>query len=126
MNKKIIVLFCFFLPLNFVFVRSGILNLPSGIDEAGNFILKLITYLPRTCLKIFKEEIFPFFEKVWGWLDSHFFSKFSLIFKKEVRKRKPIIEREFQKEKKSLIQEITSFLEKLKKMREGIKEKRRK
>ena len=87
---------------------------PETLEEAkeigektfGDFLKKL----PETLEKIWKEEALPLWQKMYNWgkniWDSYIWPEIGPWFKKEIEKRKPLIEEEFKKEKEEIKEEV--------------------
>lgn len=96
------------------------LEIPENTEEAQSFLSdiwnKMKNIIPGEMEKAWKQEVLPMWEKmmnVWSkWWDNsiqpwleNIWDKMMSLLGKEVEKRKPYIEEEFQKEKDELIQE---------------------
>jgi len=118
--KFIVILSTFglFLPV-FSFAQNQITP-PDTLEEAkemGERVVKVgITELPEIMKKTWEEEAMPIwramYDKWSGWWDNtiqpwlqNIWEKIAGIFGREVEKRKPVIEEEFQKEKEELKEE---------------------
>lgn len=78
--------------------------------------------LPRILGKIWREEVLPVWQKIWEWFKVNVWLKIESLFKKEMEKRKPIIEEELKKEKEKLKEEAPKVTKSLwEKLKEIIK-----
>jgi len=125
MNKLIGILLLFLLIMivvpSFSWAQeTKIIKTPENTDEVRTFLNdiweKIKNILPGEIDKIWKEEVLPMWNKmrnIWSkWWDASgqpwlktIWDKIMSLLGKEVEKRKPYVEEEFQKEKKELIEE---------------------
>lgn len=105
-----------------VFAQSQSVKVPDTPGEAKDMIIRAIKSIGENLLgilkKIFNEGVLPVWKKMYYWSqenvwDSHIFpwlkniwQKISGIFGKELEKRKPVIEEEFQKEKTEMKEDV--------------------
>lgn len=118
MRKKIltILIICFlFLPsFNFAQENSISLPIPKTLEEGINFLKKIIKELPEIIIKIWKEEVFPFFKKIFNWFKINIWSKIENPIKKEIEKRKEIFKEELKKEtEKTFFEKIFERIKKI-------------
>ena len=111
----ILILFGFLLPY-FSFAQTDTITPPETLEEAkkqGEKALETTQKeMPGILERIWKEEVLPFWQKMYGWFKAHtwptiksWFKKIQSPIKEEIEKRKPIIKEEFQIEKKELKEE---------------------
>ncbi|MDO8436527.1 MAG: hypothetical protein Q7S82_04110 [bacterium] len=73
-----------------------------------------IGILPNFVKKIWKEEVLPFWRKMGDWVQKNILNPYIYpFFNKEIKTREPIIEAEFQKEKKEMKESIKTEVPKL-------------
>lgn len=121
MRKKILtilIIFFLFLPsFNFAQENSISFSLPSmpqTLEEGIIFLKKIIKELPEIIIKIWKEEVFPFFKKIFNWFKINIWSKIENPIKKEIEKRKEIFKEELKKEtEKTFFEKIFERIKKI-------------
>ena len=135
-NKFIIILCIIGIILpNFSFGQEQVpLKAPGTLEEAKEWLKRafevLKIELPKTIKKIWEENVLPVWKKMWNWAKTNIWENnlkpwfqgvwegILKIFGKELEKRKPIIEEEFEKEKEEVKTEVPkvgkSLLEKFK------------
>ena len=153
MQKKQIGFFLFFLMIIFIFpfLISGEskfnLTQPKTIEESKSFFEKAIKIIlekiPAIIKGLWKNEILPIWQKMWGWLSNFwnnyfgdkldsfwssflkpkinsFLNKIRTLLGNTIEKEKPIIERELEKEKEEIKKDIStntqSYVEKFKEL----------
>ena len=82
---------------------------PKTIEEAKSFITAVLSKLPEAVKRIWQEEALPLWQKMWEWAKPFiepWWNKFLSLFNKEVEKRKPALQQEFQKEKEEIEQDL--------------------
>jgi len=130
-NKIIFLLIVGLILPSFSFVQGQAITPPENLDELkqiGQRILSAFPKIPEILFKIWKEEVLPIWYKMYNWFITNIWSKIEdwfrnkilPLFKKEVEKRKPIIEEEFKQEKKEVEKELPgvtkSFWERFKEL----------
>ncbi|XOA43124.1 MAG: hypothetical protein ACKKMO_01455 [Candidatus Nealsonbacteria bacterium] len=116
--KILIILIIFgFALANLSFAQQTI-QVPENLEEAKEMGEKALETgkrnLPDTLERIWKEDILPVWQKMYGWFEVNIWSKIKDFFQNEViprfkgeyEKRKPIIEQEFEKEKEEMKEEL--------------------
>jgi hypothetical protein len=98
-----------FLLSGFTFAQAPV-SPPETFEEAQEMGEKALETakreLPEILDKIWKEEVLPFWQKLWNWLKKTFWEPcIEPFLKEEVEKRKPVIEEEFEKEKEEAKEE---------------------
>jgi hypothetical protein len=123
MIKKIIIIsiICGLLLPSFSFAQPQSLQTPETLEEAKEMGEKALEVskkeLPGILEKIWKEDVLPVWQKMyekWSeWWDSsiqpwlqNIWEKITVLFGKEIEKRRPIIEEEFEKEKEEIKEEL--------------------
>jgi len=82
---------------------------PQTVEEVGNLGMKIIGMMPDAVKKVWREEALPFWQKMWEWAKpviDPWLQKFLGLLSKEVEKRRPGLEQEFQKEKTEMQNDI--------------------
>ena len=128
MLKKIIIIliiFGIFLPSfgsinssRVAFAQAQSIAPPETFGEAkekgGKVLETTLKELPKRLEKIWKEEALPLWQKTYNWFKKTCWDPYlGPFFKKEIEKRKPIIEEEFKKEKEELKEEAPELSESL-------------
>ncbi len=89
----------------FSFAQNGTATVPENweeIKDLGQKGLETSKSLPQILENIFKNDVLPVWEKMYGWFKINILSKLSPNVQKEIEERKPVIEEEFQKEKEEI------------------------
>lgn len=112
---KIIISFCIVAGLvspGFIFAQnnsSQTVTPPQTVEEARDFGMKILSKLPDAAKRVFWEEALPFWQKMWEWAKpviDPWLQKFLNLLGKEVEKRRPGLEQEFQKEKEEIQKDL--------------------
>ncbi|MDI6602859.1 MAG: hypothetical protein QME57_01925 [Patescibacteria group bacterium] len=103
------------------FAQQPLIKAPETLEEAkemGEKILEVTKKeLPGILERIWREEVLPIWQKLWNFFKKlwnfyvwpaikKLWQKIATPFKKEIERRKPIIEKEFKKEKQELKTEV--------------------
>jgi len=94
---------------NFGLAQEQMPQLPQTLEEAKSVGIKILKDLPDQIKKVWQEEAWPLLKKTWQklWsLAEPYWQKFLSFLGKEVEKRKPAFEEEFQKEKEEMQKEM--------------------
>ena len=108
--------FCWYLILSgllfssFSFAQAQA-EIPETMEEAQEMGEKALETtkeeLPGIIEKIWKEEVLPFWQRLWDWFKRTFWEPCIKPFlKEEVEKREPVIGEEFEKEKEEMKKEV--------------------
>jgi hypothetical protein len=100
----------------FSLAQTESVTTPNTLEEAGKLGEKALKTaeekLPGILERIWKEEILPFWQKMYGWFKANiwpriegWFKKIEIPIKKEIEKRKPAAKEEFEKEKEEMKEE---------------------
>jgi hypothetical protein len=107
--RKIIIIWAIvgiLLP-SFAFVQTQPVSPPETLEEVKEIGKKIEKEIPKMLEKVWKEEILPIWQKIYNWLKKTFWDPYlGPFFKREIEKRKPIIEEEFKKEKEEMKEEL--------------------
>jgi len=111
MKKTIIILVILSVFLSScAFAQNQKIEAPETIEEARGWLEKVWEIikknLPGIINKIWKEQVLPVWQKMFEWFRQNCWVKIEGLFRKEVEKRKPMIEEEFKKEKEELKEEL--------------------
>lgn len=88
---------------NFILAQETIgASAPQTVGEAKDFITDIFQKLPEAVKKVWKEEALPLWQKMWQWVKP----LMTPWFNKQVEKRRPGLEQEFQKEKTEMQNDI--------------------
>ncbi len=115
------------LILGLVFPSFGFAQgaqVPETLGEAKSFGMRILAGLPETIKDVWQNEALPFLQKTWEWVQNFWntyiwskiepwWQKFLGLIGKEVEKRKPGLEEEFQKEKEEMKEEMKEELPKV-------------
>ena len=101
------------------------LQVPETLDDAKEGVLnvsdKIIAAIPGVISGIWEREVVPVWKTMWSWVKEEIWQKrvqpaletlwdkIMEFFGKEVEKRKPLIEQEFEQEKQELKQDIENY-----------------
>ena len=126
--RHLIFLFILVIFVSPVFVSAQTdpkLQVPDTLDEAKQGVLnvgdKIIAAIPKAIGNIWESEVVPVWKSMWNWVQEEVWQKRvkpaleTLVDKvmeflgKEVEKRKPLIEQEFEQEKQELKQDIKTY-----------------
>lgn len=82
---------------------------PQTMGEAKDFTMSILTKLPEAVKRVWREEALPLWQGMWEWakpLIEPWRNKLLGLFGEEVEKRRPGLEKEFQKEKKEMQKDL--------------------
>ncbi|OGG47033.1 hypothetical protein A2671_02155 [Candidatus Kaiserbacteria bacterium RIFCSPHIGHO2_01_FULL_49_13] len=101
------------------------LQVPETLDDAKEGVLnvsdKIMAAIPGVISGIWEREVVPVWKSMWNWVQEEVWQrrvqpaletlidKVMEFFGKEVEKRKPLIEQEFEQEKQELKQDIENY-----------------
>jgi hypothetical protein len=106
--KKVFSSILFFCFLNFSLCFSAE-KLPSTPKELKNFFINFLKEFPSCFFKAL-DQVLEIVKKTWNFFWTHFFQKIYFLTKKEVKKREPIVKKEFEKEKLETKREFKEWL----------------
>lgn len=125
------ILLSFTIPLFALAQEIPNIQVPDTIDGVKEGVLnigdKIIAAIPGAIAGIWKNEVMPLWRTMWKWTEEEIWQKrvqpaFETILDKirellgrEVEKRKPLIEQEFEQEKRELQEDIENTLPSVKK-----------
>lgn len=78
---------------------------PQTLGEAKNFSIGILSKLPEAVKRVWKEEALPVWQKMWEWAKpviDPWRQRFLGLLGREVEKRRPDIEKQFQEEKEEM------------------------
>lgn len=83
--------------------------MPQTAGEAKDFAMLILSKLPEAVVRIWRKEALPVWQKMWEWAKptiDPWWQKFSGLLGKEVEKRRPDIEKQFQEEKEEIQKDL--------------------
>ncbi len=83
--------------------------MPQTVGEAKDLMTTILAKLPEAVKRVWKEEALPLLRKMWGWarpVIEPWRNKLMGLLGKEVEKRRPGLEQEFQKEKEEMQKDL--------------------
>jgi len=100
----------------FSLAQTKSVTTPDTLEEAGEMGEKALKTaeeeLPGILERIWKEEVLPFWQKMYDWCKANiwpriegWFKKIEISIKEEIEKRKPTVKEEFEKEKEEIKEE---------------------
>lgn len=107
-----ILFFSFFLPQ--IALAQELPSPPATIEDVKAFGLKIINALPRAMLSVWQEQAMPILRSLWSLTQKPLqgaWDQILRIFENELGKRKPDIEKEFQKEKEEIKSDIPNTID---------------
>jgi hypothetical protein len=106
--KKIFPAILFFCLLNFSFCFSSE-KLPSTPQELEKFFINFLREFSSYFFKALN-QVLEIVKKTWNFFWTHFFQKIYFLTKEEIKKREPIVKKEFEKEKLETKREFKEWL----------------
>jgi len=105
-SLAILVIIYLLLP-SFAYLQNNNFSPPDTLDElkvkGGNAMGNFFKNIPQSFKTFFKEDVLPVWLKMYNWCKKTFWDPhLGPFFQREVEKRKPIINEEFQKEKNQM------------------------
>lgn len=83
--------------------------MPQTVGEAKDLMTTILAKLPEAVKGVWKEEALPLWQKMWEWarpVVEPWWNKLSGLLGKEVEKRRPGLEQEFQKENEEMQRDL--------------------
>ena len=83
--------------------------MPETIEEAKDFVMRVLKKLPDAVKEVWQKEAVPVWQRMWYWAQPKIESlwhKFLNLLGQEAEKIKPVIEKEFEKEKQEIKEEL--------------------
>jgi hypothetical protein len=104
-NKLAILLVVSLILPNFSFAQTQTISPPETLEEVKAIGMRVLRLFPGALREAWQEAL-GIWQKMWSWFKTNILVKIQSFFRKEIERRKPIIEEEFKKEKEEIRKEI--------------------
>lgn len=117
MKKIILILIVIEIILPLVcFSKNNIISPPENFEDLKEIgvggIREIAENIWNNIKGIWQNNVLPFYQKIVNWIKINIWSGIEKLFKKEIAERKPMIEKDFQIEKKEMKEDIKTELPK--------------